>query len=40
MKGFFEVPIKMAEKSLDYESAFDKMVGYMNELESEGLLDD
>lgn len=34
------VDIKMAEKSLDYESAFDKMVGYMNELESEGLLDD
>ena len=34
------VNIKMAEKSLDFESAFDKMGGYMNDLESEGLLDD
>lgn len=34
------VNIKMAEKSLDFESAFDKMVGYMNDLKSEGLLDD
>lgn len=34
------VNIKMAEKSLDFESAFDKMMGYMNDLESEGLLDD
>ena len=34
------VNIKMAEKSLDFESALDKMIGYMNDLESEGLLDD
>ena len=34
------VEIRKAEKSLDYESAFDKMTGYMSDLESEGFLDD